>query len=77
MGPSLANNVFVGPQKKLRTTSGVGIANYFSPEIEFGLPSHPGVGLVVRFHHRSNIWGIVPDTSDDAQFWTVGLRLHF
>ena len=75
-GPSVANNVIVGPQG-VRTTSGVGIANYFSPEIELGLPSQPGIGLVVRYHHRSSIWGVLPGDTGDAQFWTMGLRIHF
>jgi hypothetical protein len=75
-GPNIADNVAVG-STGVRTTSGVGIANYFSPEIELSLPSQPDVGLVVRYHHRSSIWGVLPNTSGSAQFWTAGLRVHF
>ena len=75
-GPSVASNVFIG-QTGLTTTSGVGVANYFSPELELGLASQPSWGLVLRFHHRSNIWGVIPSNTDDAQFWTVGMRIHF
>lgn len=76
MGPSFANNVALTPQG-IRTISGASFANFFSPELELSLPSQPGIGLVVRFHHRSSIWGLLPDYSGDAQFWTAGLRVHF
>lgn len=76
MGPSLANNVALTPQG-IRTINGVGVINFFSPELELALPTQPGIGLVVRFHHRSSIWGLIPDKTGDAQFWTAGLRIHF
>ncbi|CAN5403779.1 hypothetical protein BH10PSE6_BH10PSE6_08480 [soil metagenome] len=76
MGPSVASNISAGPGG-IRTTSGVGVANFFSPELELALPNQPGIGLVVRFHHRSYMWGILPNTGADAQFWSAGLRVHF
>jgi hypothetical protein len=76
IGPSVASNVTV-VTGHVWNKSGVGVANYFSPELELGIPSIPSIGLVVRFHHRSNVWGLFPDTSDEAQYWTFGFRAHF
>jgi len=75
-GPSVASNVVIAPTGVM-TTSGVGVANYFSPEIELGLASQPNWGLVLRYHHRSSIWGVISNNSDAPQFWTVGMRMHF
>jgi hypothetical protein len=76
IGPSLAPNVTIGPNG-LFNNGGVAIANYFSPELEIGLPSHPDFNLVVRYQHRSNIWGVLQNNSEDSQFWTVGMRINF
>jgi hypothetical protein len=76
VGPSLAENVRIGPNG-LYDNGGVSLANYFSPELEIGLPSHPDVNLVMRYQHRSNIWGVLQNNSDDSQFWTVGMRVNF
>lgn len=78
MGPSLASNISINANG-IYTNNGVGFANFFSPELELSLPSTPGIGLVIRFHHRSYMWGTFhhAPTDADAQFWTAGLRIHF
>ena len=51
--------------------------HFFSPEITFALPSRPNVELLLRFHHRSGVFGLVSDARGGAQYATVGLRLRF
>ena len=53
------------------------VASYFSPELTLGLPSVPDWDLIIRFHHRSNIWNVLSNTAGDSQFWTAGARLRF
>jgi hypothetical protein len=76
IGPSISGNVSIGPWG-VANTGGVSIGNYFSPELELGLASQPGFNLVVRYHHTSDLWGVIPNNTDDAQFWTVGMRIKF
>jgi hypothetical protein len=51
--------------------------NYFSPEMTFALPQFPAYELLVRFHHRSGIFGLINDVHAGAQYETVGIRIHF
>ena len=51
--------------------------HFFSPEVTFALPSHPGTELVFRMHHRSGVFGLVSDAWGGAQYATVGLRIRF
>ena len=45
---------------------------FFAPEITFALPSRPNVELLLRFHHRSGVFGLVSDAWGGAQYATVG-----
>jgi hypothetical protein len=76
VGPSISGNVRIGPDG-LANSNGVSIVNYFSPELEIGLPSQPNFNLVVRYHHRSSVWNVIPNDTDDPNFWTVGMRINF
>jgi hypothetical protein len=51
--------------------------HFFAPEITFALPSRPEVELLLRFHHRSGVFGLVSDARGGAQYATVGLRFRF
>ena len=51
--------------------------HFFSPEITFALPSRPQTELLLRFHHRSGVFGLVSDAWGGAQYATIGLRLRF
>ena len=51
--------------------------HFFSPEITFAAPSRPNVELVLRFHHRSGVFGLVSDAWGGAQYASVGLRVRF
>jgi hypothetical protein len=59
------------------TKTGSILLNYFSPEITFALPKHDAYELLLRFQHRSGIFGAVNRVHAGAQFGTVGLRVHF
>ena len=76
IGPSISGNVKIGPTG-LSNTGGVSVANYFSPELELGLPGQPSFNLVVRYHHASDLWDALPNNTDDPQFWTIGMRIKF
>jgi hypothetical protein len=76
IGPSLSNDVSV-ISGSVVSNSGVHVVNYFSPEITLGLPSGPRWDAVIRFQHRSPIWGLLPLSSGAPQFVTVGLRFRF
>ena len=56
---------------------GSDLLNFFSPEITFALPQYQDYELVVRFHHRSGIFGAINGVHAGAQFFTAGLRIHF
>jgi hypothetical protein len=51
--------------------------HFFSPEITLAAPSRPSVELVLRFHHRSGVWGLVSDAWGGAQYASVGVRVRF
>jgi hypothetical protein len=51
--------------------------HFFAPEITFALPSRPNVELLLRFHHRSGVFGLVSDAWGGAQYATAGLRVRF
>lgn len=51
--------------------------NFFTPELTLGLPQYPEYDLLVRFHHRSGIYGLINDTFSGAQFFSVGFRSRF
>ena len=51
--------------------------NFFSPELTLALPSHPDDELLLRFHHRSGIFGLINGVDTGAQFGTIGFRHRF
>jgi hypothetical protein len=51
--------------------------HFFAPEITFALPSRPGTELLLRFHHRSGVFGLVSDAWGGAQYATIGVRFRF
>jgi hypothetical protein len=53
------------------------ILNFFTPEITFALPKYESYELLVRFQHRSGIFGSINGVRPGAQFFTTGLRVHF
>jgi hypothetical protein len=51
--------------------------HFFTPEITFALPEYDSYELLVRFQHRSGIFGFINGVDAGAQFYTAGLRVHF
>jgi hypothetical protein len=51
--------------------------HFFAPEITFAAPSRPNVELLIRFHHRSGVFGLVSDAWGGAQYLTAGVRVRF
>ncbi|MCW5747730.1 MAG: hypothetical protein KIT36_16195 [Alphaproteobacteria bacterium] len=75
-GASLSRDVSINAGH-LKHGRGTHLISYLSPELTLGLPSEPNWDLVVRFHHRSNVWGVFPKKAGDSQFWTAGMRRRF
>jgi hypothetical protein len=50
------------------------VLHYFSPEITFALPKYPNEELVVRFQHRSGMFGAINGVSGGSNVVTVGFR---
>lgn len=61
----------------LKSGQGTHLVSYFAPEVTFGVPSEPRWDLVIRYHHRSNVWGVLSEKAGDSQFWTIGGRVRF
>ena len=64
-------------EERANDGEGSQLMHFFAPEITFALPSRPDVQLLLRFHHRSGVFGLVSDAWGGAQYATVGLRSLF
>jgi hypothetical protein len=51
--------------------------NFFSPELTFALPSRPHQEVVLRYMHRSGIFGTFNGVWEGANSLTVGFRMRF
>ncbi len=51
--------------------------NGLSVEFTFAHPQRPGTALVARFHHRSSIFGLIPDAGTPSDFLTLGIKKRF
>ena len=76
-GLNYASDVSEVEQDRANDGQGSQLMHFFSPEVTFALPSHPGTELVFRMHHRSGVFGLVSDAWGGAQYATVGLRIRF
>jgi hypothetical protein len=76
-GLNWASEVTDVEQERANDGTGSQWMHFFAPEITFALPSRPDLELLVRFHHRSGVFGLVSDAWGGAQYATVGLRVRF
>jgi hypothetical protein len=76
-GLNWASEVTDQERDRARDEEGDNLMHYLAPEITLAAPSRPDLELVLRFHHRSGVWGIVSDAWGGAQYASVGLRLRF
>jgi hypothetical protein len=59
------------------TGKGSNFLNFCSPELTLALPALPNDELVLRYHHRSGIFGTINDVWSGASFAEVGYRHRF
>jgi hypothetical protein len=82
-GLSFATGVPWAERERDDRRRGSKLLHYFSPEITFGLPSHPEWDLVARIHHRSGARVLFGDTAlfngvdGGTHFATLGIRYRF
>jgi hypothetical protein len=76
-GLNWASEVTEVEEERAEDAEGSQWMHFFSPEITLAAPSRPEVELVLRFHHRSGVWGLVSDAWGGAQYASVGVRLRF
>jgi hypothetical protein len=76
-GGSLASQI--DPEERIRSKNGRGsdFLNFASPEITFALPDQPEYELVVRYQHRSGIFGLINGVYEGSSFATIGFRRIF
>lgn len=81
MGVSVGLNYAsdVSPQEDERSKTGEGyrLQHFFSPEITFALPDNDKDELLIRFHHRSGVFGLMNDGGGASQYLTIGVRHRF
>lgn len=51
------------------------VLHYFSPEIAFGIPGREGEEIVLRWHHRSGIFGAIGGVRDGSNVVALGWRI--
>jgi hypothetical protein len=76
-GLNWASQVTDVEQERAKDDEGSQVMHFFAPEFTFALPSRPNVELLLRFHHRSGVFGLVSDAFGGAQYGTVGVRVRF
>ena len=53
------------------------LLHYLGPEITIANPDNKDLELVLRYHHRSNVFGLVDDVSSGSTFISAGVRVRF
>jgi hypothetical protein len=76
-GLNWASEVTDVEQDRANDDEGSRWMHFFAPEITFAAPSRPNVELLIRFHHRSGVFGLVSDAWGGAQYLTAGVRVRF
>lgn len=76
-GLNWASEVTYVEQDRARDDEGSQLMHYFAPEITFARPSRPDLEFLIRFHHRSGVFGLVSDAWGGAQYLSAGIRVRF
>jgi hypothetical protein len=53
------------------------LLHYMGPEITFAAPDNKNVELMVRFHHRSGVFGLFDGVVSGSTFISSGVRVRF
>jgi len=51
--------------------------NYLMFDVTFAHPNLPALALLLRWHHRSGIFGLIDNMHGGSDFFTVGLKYTF
>ncbi len=54
-----------------------GLLHYMGPEITFADPDNKNLELMVRFHHRSGVFGLFDGVISGSTFISSGVRMRF
>lgn len=76
-GPSMATEIDAEERIRSQNGSGSDLLNYASPEITFAMPGHPDAELVLRYQHRSGIFGLINGVHEASSFACIGFRRLF
>jgi hypothetical protein len=73
----MASQIDTEERRRSQNGRGSDFLNLASPEITFALPDHPEDELVLRYQHRSGIFGLMNGVDEASSFATVGFRHLF
>ena len=76
-GPSMASQIDTEERRRSQNGRGSDFLNFASPEITFALPDHPEDELVLRYQHRSGLFGLMNGVDEASSFATIGFRRVF
>ena len=76
-GPSMASEIDTEERVRSQNGRGSDFLNFASPEITFALPDHPEDQLVLRYQHRSGIFGVINGVDEASSFACIGFRRLF
>jgi hypothetical protein len=76
-GPDIASQIDVDERLRSGDDRGSYFLNFFTPEITFAPPADPDNEFVLRFHHRSGIFGLINGVNGGSSFATMGFRHRF
>ena len=76
-GPSFASQIDTAERLRSGNGRGSDFLNVASPEMTFALPGHPEDELVLRYQHRSGIFGLMNGVDEASSFATIGFRRVF
>ena len=53
------------------------LLHYMGPELTFADPDNKDLELVLRYHHRSGVFGLFDDVVSGSTFLSAGIRVRF
>ena len=74
--------IFVGPSyatapPRLDPQDKTQWLNYLGAELALAIPSAPQWSAILRYHHRSSVFGLYPGTRDESTMFGVGTKYCF
>jgi hypothetical protein len=53
------------------------LLHYMGPELTFALPDHKNIEMLLRYHHRSGVFGAFDGVISGSTFISTGFRVRF